>query len=106
MRINVSLIVAILVAVGGVAFIFTAFQISAERDKLNKELEARSIRASDNFFNDFVIKGDSLLYHEITDSAVESYGFLGVALFMKGDSIIKISSVTDDYVTHSRDYVS
>ena len=52
MRINVSLIVAILVAVGGVAFIFTAFQISAERDKLNKELEARSIRASDNFFND------------------------------------------------------
>ena len=100
------MIVAILVAVGGVAFIFTAFQISAERDKLNKELEARSIRASDNFFNDFVIKGDSLLYHEITDSAVESYGFLGVALFMKGDSIIKISSVTDDYVTHSRDYVS
>ena len=38
MRINVSLIVAILLAVGVVAFIFNAFQISAERDKLNKEL--------------------------------------------------------------------
>jgi hypothetical protein len=72
MRINVSLIVAIIVAVGGVAFIFTAFQISAERDTLNKELEAKTIRASDHFFNDFVTKNDSIFIDEITDSAVRS----------------------------------
>ena len=91
MRINVSLIVAILLAVGVVAFIFTAFQISAERDKLNRELEATTMRATDEFFTDFVTKDDSLLVDEINDSAVQSYGFEGLAVYISEDSIVNIS---------------
>ena len=105
MRINVSLIVAIIVAVGGVAFIFTAFQISAERDKLNKELEAKTIRASDHFFNEFVTKNDSILIDEITDSAVQTIGFDGVAVYLNNDSIIQVSEPTGEYLAHSKDYI-
>lgn len=105
MRINVSLIVAILVAVGGVAFIFTAFQISAERDKLNKELESKTIRASDDFYNEFITKDDSILIDELSDSVANSYGFEGLAVYVNDDSIIKISEPTAKYLEKSQDYV-
>jgi trehalose-6-phosphate synthase len=105
MRINVSLIVAILLAVGIVAFIFNAFQISAERDKLNKELEATNIRATDDFFNDFVTKDDSLLVDEISDSVVQAYGFEGLAVYINEDSIVNISVPSVEYLDRSKDYV-
>ena len=37
MRINLALILSIIVAVGIVALVFTAFQISSEKQKLNKQ---------------------------------------------------------------------
>lgn len=99
------MIVAILLAVGVVAFIFNAFQISAERDKLNNELESTTVRATDQFFLDFVTKDDSLLVNEINDSAVQSYGFEGLAIYFNEDSIINISVPSVEYLDHSRDYV-
>ena len=99
------MIVAILLAVGVVAFIFTAFQISAEREKLNKELESTNIRATDEFFNDFVTKGDSLLVDEINDSVVQAYGFEGLAVYVNDDSIVNISVPSVEYLDYSRDYV-
>lgn len=106
MRINLSLIVAILIAVGGVAFIFTAFQISAEREKLNKELESRNLRTADELLNNYLSEKDSIAHGELTDSVVRSYGFAGVAVYFNPDSIIEVPDTTTSYVNRTVDEIS
>jgi hypothetical protein len=51
MKINLALIASIIIAVGLAAFGFTAFQISSEREKLNAELEAKTIRTAEELYN-------------------------------------------------------
>jgi trehalose 6-phosphate synthase len=106
MRINVSVILAILIAVGGVAFIFTAFQISAERDNLNKELESKTIRATDDFFNYYLSPKDSLAHGEITDSVVQSYGFAGIIIYYNNDSITAVPPTAGAFSERSIDHIS
>jgi trehalose-6-phosphate synthase len=105
MKINISLILAILLAVGAVAFIFTAFQISAERDKLNKELEGKTIRATDEFFNNYYVDS-TILPSAFSDSVIQSYGFSGLAMYINADSIVQVGEETADYLEKSKDYIS
>jgi hypothetical protein len=49
MRINLALILSIIVAVGVVALVFTAFQISSEKQKLNNELQSKTVRLAEDF---------------------------------------------------------
>jgi trehalose-6-phosphate synthase len=104
MRINLSLILAILLAVGGVAFIFNSFQISAERQKLNQELENNTIRSADNFINSN-FASDSSVVAILNDSIVRSYGFYALAVSYNPDSILKISIDSSFYKNHSSDLV-
>lgn len=105
MKINISLIIAILFAVGGVAFIFTAFQISAERDKLKGELEAKTFRSIQDFTGDYMI-GDSVpSTSEITEAAAQAYGFSGIAVYLNSDSIFRTSEDLKKYYSHSGDYI-
>lgn len=105
MKINISLIIAILFAVGGVAFIFTAFQISAERDKLKGELEAKTFRSIQDFTADYMV-GDSVpSTAEITDAAAQAYGFNGIAVYLNPDSVFRTSPELKKYHSHSGDYI-
>ncbi len=104
MKINLSLILAILLAVGGVAFIFNSFQIAAEREKLNGELELKVARSADDFINnDFI--SDSLDPNFINDSVVEAHGFQGMVIY-RADSVFRISIDSTFYAKHSSDLVS
>jgi trehalose 6-phosphate synthase len=105
MKINISLIIAILLAVGGVAFIFTAFQIAVERDKLNSELEAKTIRAIEDFSGVHFAKDSLPDIVDITDTIVQSYGFDGIAIYFNADSIFKTSGKVEQYLSNSYDYV-
>lgn len=105
MKINISLIIAILLAVGGVAFVFTAFQISAERDKLKSELEAKTDRSIRDFTTDFMIADSLPLTEKITEEVAHSYGFEGIAIHFKQDSIYETTDAIKPYLSHSDDYV-
>jgi len=87
MKINVALILSIILAVGLVAFGFTAFQIYSERQKLNSELELNTIRLSEEFYTNYLNKletGDSTQL-KIIDAIIRRYNFLGVAVYYNAD---------------------
>ena len=63
MKINLALIMSIIVAVGLVAFGFTAFQISSERQQLTNDLEVKTVRVAEDFYKNYFEKleqGDSI----------------------------------------------
>jgi len=106
MKINVSLIISIILAVGIVAFIFTAAQISSERQKLRGELETRTIRANDDFYITYVLGEDSIALSRISDSLVQAYGFTGVVFYFNMDSIAAYPEESKSHLAHSVDYIS
>ena len=100
MKINLALITSIIVAVGLVAFGFTAFQISSEREKLNTELEAKTIRTSEEFYNNYLERlalndstgTDTSFILKVTDSVINQYRLKGIAIYFNADSIIPLNN--------------
>jgi trehalose-6-phosphate synthase len=108
MKINVALIVSIIVAVGLVAFSFTAFQISSERSELLNELETKTIRLADEFYKSNLTdleQGDSL-HIQITDSIISQYNFEGVLIYYNVDSIVPLNKEANTYIEPSKDYIA
>jgi hypothetical protein len=109
MKINLALITSIIVAVGLVAFGFTAVQISSDREQLKNELEVKTIRVAEDFykayFSDLEL-GESLDSSKITDSIINRYGFTGVALYLNQDSIIALNNDVKPFLQSSTDYIS
>ena len=107
MKVNVALIIAIIIAVGLVAFGFTAFQISAERKQLNSELETKTIRTADDFYSNYLQSLDSTdsLTVQINDSLIKQYGLSGIAVYFKTDSIVALNESSKAFVLPSADYV-
>jgi trehalose 6-phosphate synthase len=95
MRITVTLILSVIVAVGLVAFGFTFFQVSAERARLQNDLETRISQISDEIMN-----SDSLLFKQtekerighFEDSINARYGLLGLAMYYSKYNIIASNS--------------
>ena len=58
MKINLALILSIIVAVGIVSLTFTIIQTTTERQKLNSELELKTIRNAEEFFNNHGQRGE------------------------------------------------
>ena len=109
MRINLALIVSIIVAVGIVAFAFTAIQSSSERQKLNNELQANTVRLAEDFYKSHfkhLEKGDSLTSKEITDSVISQYNFVGMAVYYNRDSVIPLNDSTRPLLEHSSDFIA
>lgn len=109
MKINIALVIAIIVAVGLVALGFTAFQISSEREQLNNELEKKTIRVAEDFYRTFLgslEQGDSLHYKKITDSVIEQYRFIGIAVYYNADSIIPLNKAAKSFINSSTDYIA
>jgi trehalose-6-phosphate synthase len=108
MKINIALVVSIIVAVGLVAFGFTAFQIYSERQQLNNELERKSITTAEEFFNAEIKRGtgDSVSFTQLNDSIISQYSFSGLAVYYHADSIETVNKVSKMLVDKSFDYIS
>jgi len=109
MRINLALILSIIVAVGIVALVFTAFQISSEKQKLNNELQAKTVRLAEDFYKTYLRHledRDSIPLKGITDSVINQYSFNGLAIYYNHDSIIPLNSPTQLLLEHSSDYIT
>jgi len=108
MRLTLAFILSIIFAVGLVAFGFTFFQSSAERNKLISELEIHTERVAAN-----LIKGDTFYFEKINQNNIERfadsinkrYNLLGIAIYYNIDSIISNNS-TRNFINHSVDYIS
>lgn len=108
MRLNIALILSIIVAVGLVAFGFTFYQISSERNKLNSELEIRTAQIAEEIFQDntfFYEKINQGNIEHFVDSINSKYNLLGIAIYYSNDSIIRNNS-SRNLIAHSLDYIS
>ena len=108
MRINLALIFSIILAVGLVAFGFTAFQISSEKQQLKNELETKTIRIADEFYENYLtsLEVTDSIYLQITDSIISQYSFSGLAIYYNADSIVPLNKSADNYLKHSKDYIT
>jgi trehalose-6-phosphate synthase len=108
MKINVALIVSIIIAVGVVAFGFTAFQISTERSQLKSELKTKTIRLSDEFYANYLstLETGNSLKSTITDSMIQQYSFTGVVVYFNADSIVPLNAAARSYIESSTDYIA
>ena len=109
MRINLALILSIIVAVGVVALVFTAVQISSERQKLNNELQSKTVRVAEDFYQTYfrsLEAGDSPHLKKITDRVINQYDFTGIAVSYNRDSIIALNDSIRSLLPSSSDYIA
>lgn len=109
MRINLALILSIILAVGLVAFIFTAFQISSERQKLNTELADKTVRVSEDFYRMHLKpleKNESVNLKKITDSLIYLYSFNAASIYYTADSVIFLNDTARVFLPYSSDYIA
>src|SRR5674476_1501446 len=96
MRLNLSVILSLLFAVGLVAFGFTFYQSSTEKAKLSNELESRILLVTNEIF-----RSDSMFFKNINrnninyyaDSLNTQYNLLGLTIYYNSDSIISLSLI-------------
>ena len=108
MRLNLSVILSLLFAVGLVAFGFTFYQSSTEKAKLSNELESRILLVTNEIF-----RSDSMFFKNINrnninyyaDSLNTQYNLLGLTIYYNSDSIISNNS-THSFIKDSRAYIS
>ena len=109
MKINLALILSIILAVGIVSLTFTIIQTTTERQKLNSELELKTIRNSEEFYSTHtkeLEKGDSVSLAKISKKTIARYGFLGIAIYLNADSIKVLDSAVQNFIPQSADYIS
>ena len=109
MKINLALILSIIVAVGLVAIVFTGFQISTERQKLNTELADKTTRIAEDFYRTFLKKleeSDSVQLNQVNDSMISQYSFNAVAIYFNADSIISLGDSAGIFLSHSSDDIA
>src|SRR5687768_1364583 len=90
MRINLALIASIIFAVGLVAFLFTAFQISSERQQLKNDLRTKTASIADEFYKNHLssLEYTDSLYTSINDTIIKQYSLNGIAIYYNADSIV------------------
>ena len=108
MRLTLAFILSIIFAVGLVAFGFTLYQISAERNKLNTELEIRTARVAEEILqNKNIFFGESAPKdpERLTDSIIRRYDLTGIAVYYNADSIV-CNNATRNLLSNSFSYNS
>jgi trehalose 6-phosphate synthase len=109
MKLDIKLFIAIIVSGGLVALIFTAYQISLERQKLRTELEVRTASIAGEFNTarlDSIDRGAQYKSEQIADSVIGQYGFTAVAIYYNTDSILMSSETARPLVNQSEKYIS
>ena len=105
MKVNISLVFSIILGVGIVAFIFTAFQISTERQKLKNELETNNARLAEEFYQTYVDRGDTIDVSDLTDSLLRRYSFTALNIHFSVDSNIAIGNFDPNTIRASQDRI-
>jgi trehalose 6-phosphate synthase len=108
MRLTLAFILSIIFAVGLVAFGFTFYQSSIERNKLIRELEIRSAKVAEEIFQDntfFFEKINQKNIERLADSINKRYNLLGIAIYYNSDSILSNNSARS-LINHSLYYIS
>ena len=107
MKNTLAFILSVILAVSLVALGFTAFQVSAERDKLLNELKVlTSIRADEisGYVGTIIEKQDRKDLERLADSIKVRNGLLGLALYYNEDSL-QYNNLASDLTYFSADLV-
>src|SRR5512133_2619488 len=91
MKLSLALILSIFLGVGLVTFIFSIFQMSDERPRLQSELEMRIRQVSDEISYDTVLFSewyDPETKELVIDRMTTSYYLSGIAVFYTADSML------------------
>ena len=108
MRLTFAFILSIVFAVGLVAFGFTFFQSSTERNKLIQELEIRTSQIAEEvvrsapFYSEQV--NESIIQTKI-DSICKHYNLLGISIYFNYDSILSNNNASR-LIDYSVNYIS
>jgi len=108
MKLTLAFILAIIISVGLVAFGFTIYQSSTERNKLIRELEIRTQNISGELLRadaSFLDKLNQSNIEQVTDSLNNIYDLLGFAIYFNHDSILS-NDYTSGLMDHSVSYIS
>ena len=98
MRNTLAFILSVVLAVSLVAFGFTAFHVSAERDRLLDELEVLTAKRADEisgYLGTIIEKPGRQDLERLADSIKARNGLLGLALYNTGDSLLYNNLATD-----------
>jgi len=109
MKLNFALILSIIVAVGLVAFGFTIFQSSNEKENLSNELRARTAQIAKEFFLNnlaYIESREPEKVRRFADSISNHYNLLGIAIYYNSDSVIASVPVVRSYLAYSSDYIT
>jgi trehalose-6-phosphate synthase len=109
MKINLAFILSIIVAVGIVAFVFTAVQISSERQKLNSDLQSKTVRVAEDFYQSNLKQleaGDSIRLKKFAGDLINQYDFSGIAIYYNRDSIVTLNDSIQPLIETSSDYIA
>lgn len=108
MKLNIALILSIIVAVGIVAFGFTYFQISNERERLSNELEEKVNLIADRFSEanlPAIEKQPGLLTQDNINKLLNQYRLLAITVYYNPDSVIFIGASANSLLQNSNDYI-
>ncbi|MFA6946438.1 MAG: trehalose-6-phosphate synthase, partial [Pedobacter sp.] len=108
MRLTLAFILSIVFAVGLVAFGFTFYQSSTERNKLIRELEIRTAQiAEEVIHNETFYSGqvNKRRIEQYLDSISKHYSLLGISIYYNIDSILSNNS-TRRLIGYSVNYIS
>ena len=107
MKLSLALILSIFLGVGVVTFIFSMFQTSNERPRLESELEMRISQLSDEIRFDTVLFSDRYDQERkelIIDKMTSSYYLSGIAIFYSPDSML-VNTDAAPLVARTIDYI-
>ncbi|KAF0151977.1 MAG: trehalose 6-phosphate synthase [Ignavibacteria bacterium] len=108
MKLNLALILSIIIAVGIVAFGFTYFQISNERERLNSELEEKVNLIAERFLErnlSAIEKKPDILNTDNTEKLLNQYRLLAITVYYNPDSILFIGPTANSLLQNSNDYI-
>src|SRR4051812_13333735 len=109
MKFNSTLILSIILAVGLVAYAFTALQIGSDRQDLNADLRIKTMRIAEDFYTNYLedfSHNDVLPVSHIADSVLSKYSLTAVAVYYNTDSIIAVNSSSEPFLKSSKDFIS
>lgn len=108
MKFNLALVLSIIVAVGIVAFGFTFFQISNERERLNNELEEKIILIAERFSENnlpAIEKNNRILVPYYVEKLLLQYRLIAITIRYNADSLLFIGSSAKPLFDFSKDYI-
>lgn len=109
MKLNLALILSIVIAVGIVAFGFTYFQISNERERLNSELEEKVNLIAQRFIETnlpVIEKRPGILNNDNTEKLLNQYRLLAITIYYNPDSILYLGASASSLFEKSSDYIT